>query len=150
MSRPVTIHGGTPQEICYLIYDGGFGGGGVGSGEKLCNLLCDDICCANTLGSLGDQEFPGLFAWLIDIVAIGRRIWFVVMGNIVDTVLFQEVGCDDPRRIFNHFINPFTVTEGFRTLFIREHCETFTFVGLHVAWNTDKEICVGEGLLRLF
>jgi hypothetical protein len=50
-------------------------------------LLGDDARCAEALGPLGDQEHASLFDRPVDVVALVRAIWKIVVGHVVDVVL---------------------------------------------------------------
>lgn len=112
--------------------------------------LCDDIGRRDTLGSLGYQELSCFLAWPVDIIGLRRGVWLVVMGNIVDVVLLQELGSDNPRCILDNLVNPFAVTEGLSTLLISQYRETLALVGIYIVRYTNNEGCIRKSLLGLF
>lgn len=127
---------------------------GLGGKKNLCVRrrgfsLGDNVGGRDTLCPLRHQKLAGFLAGAIDVVRVRTGIGLVIVGDVVDRMLVQEPGGDDPRRILDNFVNPFTMTEGFCSLLIREDREALPLVGFRVVGDPDEEVGVRERLLRL-
>lgn len=71
------------------------------------------------------------------------------MGDVVDLVLLEELGCHDPRAALDDLVDPFAVTDGLGTFAAREHGQALALMGLFVARHAHDQVCVGEGFLGL-
>lgn len=116
----------------------------------LSHILGNNVRSRDTLCPLSDEEFAGFFAWPIDIVRLLTDVGLIVVGNIVNVVLVQKLGGDDPWRILDNFINPFAVTESLCSFTVRQHSKTFPLVRFRIVWNADEEVGIGECLFGLF
>lgn len=112
-------------------------------------LPCNDASGADTLRSLRNEKLAGLLYGLIDVVSLVCAIRDVIVGDIVEAVLFEELWGDDPWAVFNHFVYPFAVSHGLGALLCRHDRQPLALVGLTVASDAYDEGRVGEGLLRL-
>jgi hypothetical protein len=112
-------------------------------------LLGDDARGAEALGPLRDQEHAPLLDGAVDVVALVRAVRQVVVGHVVDVVLQQELGRDDPRTVLDDLVNPFAVAHALGALPGGQHREPLALVCLLVARHAHDEHNVGEGRLRL-
>jgi hypothetical protein len=56
------------------------------------------------------------FRETVDIIMSLRRIYQLVMGDVIDIVLIQEFLVDNPWGIWDNFIDPSTLTNCFASL----------------------------------
>lgn len=113
-------------------------------------VLGDDSCGADTLCPLGDEEHALLFDWLVDIVAFVCAVGNVVVSYVVDLVLFQKFNSDDPRAVFNDFVDPFAMPDCLCTLLTAEDSQALPAMSLFVASDSNKQVDVWESRLGLF
>lgn len=109
----------------------------------------NDASGTDTFRSLSNEELASLLYGLIDVVSLVCAVRDVIVGDIVEAVLFEELWGDDPRAIFNYFVDPFAVSHGLGALLCRHDRQPLALVGLIVASDAYDEGRIGEGLLRL-
>ncbi len=109
----------------------------------------DNVRCRDALSSLGRLKFASLFYLCIDIVSSRTAIRGVIMGNIVDFVLFNEVKCDDPRTGANDLIDPSTMAQNVAALFLRHYNFALFLNRLVISGNTNDQMHIGKQLFRL-
>lgn len=120
------------------------------AGNRLLCSPCNETSGAHTLCSLGDEELASGLDGLVNVVALVGAVWEIVVGNVVELVLLEELGGDDPRAVLNDLIDPFAVTEGLGALSGGHDGQTLALVRLVVASDADDQSGVGESLLGLF
>ncbi len=109
----------------------------------------DEASGADTLGALGNEELAGLLYRLVNVIALGGAVGKVVVGDIVETVLLEELGRDDPGAVLNDLVNPLAVAKSLGTLHCGHDGQTLAHVSLAVTSDADNESGVGESLLGL-
>ena len=114
------------------------------------NDLRDDACRAHTFCALCYEELTLFLDGLVDVVALGRTIGNVIVSDVVDLVLGQETGRDNPRTVLDDLVNPTTMTDGLGTFACRKYSETFATMCFVVASHADDEVGIGERVLCLF
>lgn len=120
------------------------------------DLLGDNASRGEAFCALGHQEHAPLLDGSIDIVALICAVGEVVVRDVVDLVLLEEVGCDDPGAVGDDLVDPFAVTYALSALSRRQNGQTLALVCLGVARDADYELDlrvvgrqVGEGGLGL-
>lgn len=113
------------------------------------NIPSDNTGGADTLGSLGNQELALALDGSVDIVTLGGLVGQVIVGNVVDAVLGQELGVDNPGAVGNDLINPLAVPDGLRTLGAAEDRQALAQMCLVIAGDTDNQLSIWEGILGL-
>lgn len=113
-------------------------------------LPCNKASGAHSLGSLSDEELAGGLDRLVDVVALVGAVGKVVVSNIVEVVLLEEFGGDNPRAVLDDLIDPFTMSQGLGALLARHDGQALALVCLVVAGNANNQGGVGESLLGLF
>jgi hypothetical protein len=77
------------------------------------------------------------------------QVWFVIVGDIVDVVLFQKRGIDDPRSLRDDLIYPATMADGFATFCVVHDAFEFMVFHLLIIVHANKEIHVRKRQLGL-
>jgi hypothetical protein len=115
----------------------------------LASIPCDETSCADTFCSLCDKELASSLDGLVDVVALVRAVRKIIVSDIVELVLVEKFGGNNPWAILDYLIDPFAVAESFGTLSGRHHSQTFALVCFVVACDSNDECCVRESLLGL-
>lgn len=113
------------------------------------NVPGDDAGGADALGPLGDEELASLLDGLVDVVALGGTVGQVVVRDVVELVLLEEVGRDDPGTVLDDLVHPLAVADRLGALGGGHDRQALARVRLVVARDADDEGGVGEGLLGL-
>lgn len=68
------------------------------------------------------------------------------MSHIINLMFFNKFRgiCDNPRAIFNYFINPFTMPNTLRSFFCRKDSESLPPMCFFITGNPDNEVDVRE------
>jgi hypothetical protein len=111
---------------------------------------CDKASCADTFCALGDKELAGNLDGLVNVVAFIGAIRQIIMGNVIELVLVEELGSDNPWAVFDNLIDPLAVTESLGTFSGRHNCQTLALMCFVIACDADNQCCVRESLLGLF
>lgn len=77
----------------------------------------------------------------IDIFVSSTLICFFVMRDVVDLVLLNERGVDNPWRVFDNFVHPTTVANSFQTVF-KDRGELRNHIEKSNRKNADAPFCV--------
>lgn len=72
----------------------------------------DDARGADAFGALCDEEFALSLDRAIDIVALVGAVGYIVVGNVIDVMFFEELSCYNPWAIFYDLIDPTAVAHG--------------------------------------
>jgi hypothetical protein len=112
-------------------------------------LLCDDASGADAFGTLGDKEHALFLDRLVNVITLVGAVGNVIVGDIVDLVLFKELDIDNPGAVFYDFIHPFAVSHRLGALLCVQNSQALATVRLLVACDADEQVDVGEGSLGL-
>jgi hypothetical protein len=115
----------------------------------LASIPCDETSCADTFCSLCDKELASSFDGLVNVVALVRAVRKIIVSHIIELVLVEKFGGNNPWAILDYLIDPFAVAESFGTLSGRHHSQTLALVCFVVACDSNDECCVRESLLGL-
>lgn len=72
------------------------------------------------------------------------------MGDVVDPMLLEKLGRDDPRTVGNDLVHPFAMAHRLGAFGTTQDSETLAFVCFLITSYADNQVRIGEGILGLF